>query len=270
MPYLFADDHARIHYSAFGSGKRNVIFLHCLGGDAGHWTPLLPHLNLEALRCVAIDFRGTGRSQRTPCALTNERLAKDVLQVAEREGMSTFTVVGHSMGAKLALYLAAVRPERIESMVLLGCPSPGLVPIPRELVEKVLSQEDRRGAIESTVRSWFWTWPKPEIDAWLDTFASLPDWAILASCKISLWEDFTHLLRAPFPFPILALLGKHDLMYGPEYFEGSVRPFIPEAMVETIECGHGFMLEEPDLILDCLNRFFTDSEVVEEKTKTSG
>jgi pimeloyl-ACP methyl ester carboxylesterase len=82
----------------------------------------------EGWRAVALDLAGRGRSPaRPPGGYGWRRHAEDVLEVADRLGAERPTIVGHSMGAYVALEAAALAPERVARVVLIdggGLPEP--------------------------------------------------------------------------------------------------------------------------------------------------
>lgn len=74
----------------------------------------------QRLHVVALDLRGRGFSDVTPPRTYGwVRHAEDVLEAARALGATSFDVVGHSMGAYVALQLAAIAPERVRRLVLI-------------------------------------------------------------------------------------------------------------------------------------------------------
>src|SRR5262249_55915404 len=99
-------------------GKPPVMMLHGLAVFAHAWDH-----NCEVfandLHVVALDQRGHGDSDRSPCEdYRTEVYASDVLGVAEALGWERFSLVGQSMGGHNAMYLAATHPERVERLVI--------------------------------------------------------------------------------------------------------------------------------------------------------
>ncbi|WP_137817218.1 alpha/beta fold hydrolase [Pseudomonas sp. 2FG] len=101
-----------------------VLALHGWLDNAMSFARLAP--KLEGLRIVALDFAGHGHSDHRPAgggyALWD--YAHDVLQVAEQFGWQRFSLLGHSMGAIVAVLLAGAMPERVERLALID----GLIP----------------------------------------------------------------------------------------------------------------------------------------------
>ena len=76
---------------------------------------------LHGVRLCALDLSGYGRSELRPALRSSHPFehVSDVLAVADRLGWERFSIVGHSMGANIALYVSGVVPERVHRCVLL-------------------------------------------------------------------------------------------------------------------------------------------------------
>ncbi len=84
--------------------------------------PLLP-----GLRIVALDLAGHGLSGHRPAGVgyTLWDHALDVLMVADQLGWQRFALLGHSMGASVAMLTAAALPERVARLALID----GMLPL---------------------------------------------------------------------------------------------------------------------------------------------
>lgn len=113
------------HYTDRGAGDTTVLLLHGFGGDLENWL-----FNLEALaqhhRVVALDLPGHGQSTKALPDSTLAGLADWVQQFVKAVGLSSFHLVGHSMGGALAQLLTQQAPESVQSLTLIG--SAGLGP----------------------------------------------------------------------------------------------------------------------------------------------
>src|ERR1700676_2332874 len=133
MPEARADDGIRINYETVGSGPFSLVLLHGWGGSASYWREMVSHLNLAGLRVIAPSYRGHGDSDRPASGYTLDQFAKDVFAVADAAGARRFVLVGFSMSGKFAQYIAAVHPERILGLVLIGPVPASEFPIPAEV-----------------------------------------------------------------------------------------------------------------------------------------
>ena len=89
-----------------------MLFLHGFMGHAGDWREVSDDLD-GRLRRVAVDLPGHGASLAVPPdRYTIGGAARSVLDVLDGAGMDRATLVGYSMGGRLALYLALRHPDR--------------------------------------------------------------------------------------------------------------------------------------------------------------
>jgi pimeloyl-ACP methyl ester carboxylesterase len=94
-----------------------VVFLHGVTRRWQDWLGVIPLL-VPSWRCIAIDARGHGRSDRVPGAYRQADYVPDLVDYL-RLGLSEPAVmIGHSLGGNLATALAAEAPERVRAVVL--------------------------------------------------------------------------------------------------------------------------------------------------------
>lgn len=102
--------------------RPSVVLLH--GGPASYdHSYFKPHLDwlAEHAQVVYLDLRGHGRSAPTdPEEWTLERCADDVAAVCDVLGVRRPVVLGHSMGAPVALLCAARHPQLAAGVVVVG------------------------------------------------------------------------------------------------------------------------------------------------------
>lgn len=97
-----------------------AVLLHGLTAVADVWRSTVDQLTQGHGRIIAPDLRGHGHSARPGGrgAYTAWRMARDVVALVECLGLETPHVVGHSMGARVAIMLAARYPTRFRSAVI--------------------------------------------------------------------------------------------------------------------------------------------------------
>lgn len=137
-----------------GSGSA-VLLLHAGVCDRRMWRDLLPGLS-RAHRVVAPDLRGFGESPLPPGDFAD---ADDVAALLDECGIAAATVVGSSLGGRVALELAMLHPERVSRLVLL-CPAHrGPEPTAALMAfgdeeDRLLEAGDLAGAVDLNVRTW--------------------------------------------------------------------------------------------------------------------
>jgi pimeloyl-ACP methyl ester carboxylesterase len=101
----------------------SLVFLHYFGGSSQEWNNLTAAIS-DDFPCFALDLRGHGgRDDADGYERGLDALADDVSEEIEKAGLTQYVIVGHSMGGKVALTLAARQPTGLHGLFLLA-PSP--------------------------------------------------------------------------------------------------------------------------------------------------
>jgi pimeloyl-ACP methyl ester carboxylesterase len=111
----------RLHARGHGpSGGPLAIGIPGLSANVIGFDALGPRLAADGRRLVAMDLRGRGRSDVTPPGTYGlDAHARDVVAAADAlAGDAPFDVIGWSMGALVAMHVAALAHERVRSVVL--------------------------------------------------------------------------------------------------------------------------------------------------------
>ncbi len=104
-----------LHYSQSGSGEPLVI-LHGLFGSNKNWQSLARQF-AETFTVYNVDLRNHGLSFHDE-AMSYSVMANDVSQLLQILGLQSCSLIGHSMGGKVAMTLAASHPELITKMIV--------------------------------------------------------------------------------------------------------------------------------------------------------
>jgi pimeloyl-ACP methyl ester carboxylesterase len=103
-----------------------VVLLHGFPQTPAAWDGVLPALAAAGYRVMAPVQRGYVPGQAgEPQQVRLDRLAADVLALADHAGADRFHVVGHDWGAMQGWALAGDRPDRVASLTALSVPHPG-------------------------------------------------------------------------------------------------------------------------------------------------
>jgi pimeloyl-ACP methyl ester carboxylesterase len=113
-------------------GGAAVLCVPGLSANARSFDAVAATLARRGRYVVALDLRGRGGSPATsPGSHGWLHHAEDVLQAAGQLGFGDFDLIGHSMGAFVAMQAAALAPARIRRLVLIdavGAPEPAAIP----------------------------------------------------------------------------------------------------------------------------------------------
>lgn len=236
-----------------------VVLLHGAGMDHTVWVLQARFLSHHGFSVLAVDTPGHGRSEGDPLA-TIEAMADWTAGAIAASGFERAALVGHSMGAAVALTTAARSPEKVERIALLGASlampvHPGLL----------ASARDGSTLAPDLMTSWglgrsaqIGGHPTPGL--WLTEAARRliqkgagPGLAAdLQACTN--WKggpDLADKVRCP----ALVFAGAEDRMV-PAKATGEMAAAIAGAEIVTIPAsGHMMMLEAPDATVDALHGF---------------
>ncbi len=101
-----------------------VILLHGFPENSLSWSGVVPLLVGAGLRVIAPDQRGYSPAARPTGveAYTTDRLADDVIDLADALGVDTFHLVGHDWGAAISWVIATRHRERLRSLTAVSVP----------------------------------------------------------------------------------------------------------------------------------------------------
>jgi pimeloyl-ACP methyl ester carboxylesterase len=110
---LTCNNGGRLHYATAGAGDP-VVFIHGFGLDMNMWDPQWPAF-AKAHRVIRYDMRGYGNSSLPGAAYSH---VDDLMELLEFLGALPAHLVGLSLGGRVALRVAAQRPEAVRSLIL--------------------------------------------------------------------------------------------------------------------------------------------------------
>jgi 2-succinyl-6-hydroxy-2,4-cyclohexadiene-1-carboxylate synthase len=135
-----------------------LLLIHGFTGRAADWAPLLPALRRVATT-VAVDLLGHGESDSPadPSRHAVERQAADLAALVGELGLAPSDVLGYSLGARIALRMAAAEPSAVARLIL-ESPSAGIADAAgravRRAADEQLAQLLERDGIAAFVDRW--------------------------------------------------------------------------------------------------------------------
>lgn len=112
-------------------GAKTILFIH--GWPANHklFEYQFDHLPRLGFRCVAIDLRGFGKSDKPWSGYDYNRMADDIRCVVDALKLQNFTLAGHSVGGAISIrYMARHNGFGVSKLVLMGAAAPSFVQRP--------------------------------------------------------------------------------------------------------------------------------------------
>jgi pimeloyl-ACP methyl ester carboxylesterase len=108
-----------IAYADIGEGSQTLLFLHGLGSNLRAWEKNMDVLQ-DDFRCIALDFPGYGKSTKGNLPYGMKFFAQTIREFIKALNLKRLILVGHSMGAQIALTLAIDQPDFLEKLVLIA------------------------------------------------------------------------------------------------------------------------------------------------------
>lgn len=146
----------KLPYDEIGDGPA-VLLLHAGIADRTMWDEHLEPLAAAGYRMVALDLPRFGEAAAAPGPVAHW---EDVLETMDALGIERAALAGNSFGGAVALRVAAVAPDRINSLALFSVgavpepdPSPELLSI-WEAEEAALEGGDHERAVAAVLSAW--------------------------------------------------------------------------------------------------------------------
>lgn len=113
----------RLHYVQWGEQGSPVLCVHGLSANAFCFQALADELATEH-RVFAYDLRGRGDSEKPEHGYSVPIHAAELHTLIQALGLERPVIVGHSLGALIALYFAAHYPASLSKLVLIDAGAP--------------------------------------------------------------------------------------------------------------------------------------------------
>ena len=120
--YIRTSDGTRIAYHEVGAGEPAIVFVHGIYGNRMGFGFQEEYFSPDH-RCVAVDLRGNGDSDKPDEVYSMAGYADDVAEVIRCLGLGRSILVGHSMGGQVVISVAARHPELVAAVAALDSPS---------------------------------------------------------------------------------------------------------------------------------------------------
>ncbi len=149
MNVKVGDSNLNVLENGASSNAPALVFLHYFGGSAQSWREVTGALEND-FYCVAPDLRGFGKSQDA-ASFEIEDYARDISNLTAALELKNYILIGHSMGGKIALNIAAQKPKGLRSLILFAPSPPTPEPMAEDERRRMLTTHGTRNAAEETV-----------------------------------------------------------------------------------------------------------------------
>lgn len=221
---------------------RPILLLHGGGVGGWMWNPAIEHLP-SGFRFIVPDLPGHDRSHQEPYASHAQTVA-GVIEIIEERAAGPVIVVGFSLGAQLAVILAANRPDLVERVVTVSAqakPLRGPGPL-LALLRMTAPLAKREWFARLQARELFI--PAPLLGDYLRTSAHISAETLVATVGENIrftppsgWARFAR--------PALILVGEKERNLMKESARVLQRALPGSEREVVADCGHGIPLQQP-------------------------
>ena len=244
-----------LFYERVGDGPCHLLFVHGWISSCRMWDDVRDRLDTTLWTQHRFDFRGCGRSPRTLLGHDLTGYADDLRAMLMRIE-HPLTIVAHSMGAKVAQFVATEKPSNLERMILVA---PGTAHSAktnakhRALTEAAFGSRRRieafqRGAMAVEI-------PRTAMERLVEDALSAQREHWFGWYDVGRQAEFSDRLPA-IDVPVLAVAGAKDPLAPPSVVKRDVAGAIHGAAFAMLrECGHNIPVEKPHDVIEAIRRF---------------
>jgi esterase len=242
--------------------NKTILILHGLFGSKRNWQSIARQLS-DKFQVFTLDLRNHGESEHAD-AMSYPDMADDVFQFISEHGLGEVSVVGHSMGGKVAMQMALEHPDIIKRLVVID-----IAPVQYQHgfdnlitsldtlpLDQISSRQEADEYLKTSVQ------PESLRQFLLQNLRKLETgfaWRInlkaIQSCIDELMDFPKAHREQQYQNPVLFLKGeKSD--YIKHLYERQLFRFFPRALFITVAgAGHWLHAENPDFVAEEIGKF---------------
>ncbi|MET3699549.1 non-heme chloroperoxidase [Bacillus oleivorans] len=228
-------------------GAKTIVFIH--GWPLSHKQFEYQFTILPAMgyRCIGIDWRGFGNSDKPMNGYNYNRLADDILTVVRTLELDNFTLAGHSTGGGIAIrYMARHNGYGVAKLVLIDAAAP--VGFTTETASRLLNEtlNDRPKMMQGVTDTFFFQYiTRPFSDWFIQMGLEAASWST-AAVIVLLRDETLHEDLPKIVTPTLIVHGMHDKVIPFSQSQEINQKIRNSQLVPFQYSGHGPFWEERD------------------------
>ena len=255
--YIRVEEDVKIYVEDINPHSEKVIlFIH--GWPANHklFEYQFNQLPQMGYRCIGIDIRGFGESDKPLKGYSYDRLSDDIRCVVEKLCLQNFTLAGHSVGGAIAIrYMARHNGYGVCKLALFAAAAPSFIKqadfpygLPKENVNKIINgtYNDRPKMLQDFGDDFFFQYITQPFSNWFFQLGlEAAGWST-AAVAISLRDETLFYDLSKIQVPTLILHGVHDKVCPFSLAIAQKNAIKSSKLVPFENSGHGLFWEEYD------------------------
>ena len=257
-----------LFYRDFGKGSP-IMFIHGLYGCSDNWLSIAKHFSINH-RLIIPDLRNHGKSFHSN-EFSYDILTRDIISLLDSLNISKISIIGHSMGGKIAMAIACQFPHLIDKLIIVDI-------APVDYNRRLTSTQTE---FHASVIKCFNNIEPGEIHSYTDLYNKLDTFKCTNNIKQLLAKNLRKTKNKSFEWKLnfkaiesnlSNILGNNlddDYQYSEEcsFIRGdlsdyvsnevinTVNNFFPKATIQTIpKTGHWIHSEQPNLLVEAIKQ----------------
>lgn len=246
--------------AASDSAQATLLLIHGLFGSLSN-LGVLARAFQQDYQIIQIDLRNHGLSAHSS-DMNYNLMAQDVLDTLDALNIKIFSVVGHSMGGKVAMKLTELAPQRLEKLIVLDMApvayqqrhhdvifealkavSQAHVETRKQATEIMQNYIKEMGVIQFLLKSFHQGKWRFNVDVLFNHYTEITGWK-----EISPWMKTTLFIR-----------GENSPYIGKEEYISAIQRQFTDAKVQTVaQAGHWLHAEQPDQVIRFIKEFMNE------------
>lgn len=247
----------QIHHNDNPQQKTPLIFIHGLFGSLSN-LGMIARAFYESHIVIQIDVRNHGHSPHSS-EMNYKVMAQDILETLALLDIQKFSVIGHSMGGKIAMQLMAYENEQVEKIAILDIAPVAYTENHHDQIFKALfavsnAKIETRSEATEIMREYLkeemviqflmksfhqgqWLF---NVDALFNHYSDILEWHNIQACN----KDILFIRG-----------GLSNYIHQDQHFEAIAQQF-PHAQIKMIEnAGHWLHAEKPQQVINAINEY---------------
>lgn len=238
------------------SASKTIVFLH--GWPLNHEQfeyqyDVLPSMGY---RCIGIDWRGFGKSDRPIHGYTFDRLADDIHEVVKALQLTNFTLAGHSTGGAIAIrYATRHNAYGLSRLILIDAAAP--TGFTQETANRLLTEtlNDRPKMMQGVTDTFFFQYISAPFSNWFNGLGlQAAGWSTAAIIN-TLRDEKLDVDLPKITVPTLIVHGVHDKLVPFKQAQELNQAIRSSHLVPFHYSGHGLFWEEREKFNELIKQF---------------
>ncbi|MCP4372190.1 MAG: alpha/beta hydrolase [Deltaproteobacteria bacterium] len=238
----------KMHYLDIGKGKP-IVLVHGFSDSTYCWHNNIYELLDAGFRLIIVDQPGMGKSgiPPEPYTFSIENQAKEIIKLTEKLDLKEFSLIGHSMGGGIALYISSFFPQKVMNTIAID---PACFRLPKRILltypgmTHIASVFAGRWSVKMALKDVYYNDDKVD-DILIDEYTRpmvKPNYVkmLVSLAKQYFSDEFDRMVDHydKMNIPLLIIWGKHDKWIPVEYGI-KLNEITPNSQLVILNnCGH--------------------------------